>query len=128
MYSIVSTQKDSKAVRFNDNFYRLQKTNKNGTTRWICTNRRCSASLTMNDDIIEAVRGTHNHNQMKRSISISKVIDEMRSEVCENLSKPITQIYNDHVSQYVKTFFSKIDLFRSFLETNEWHCFNNANI
>lgn len=105
MHCIVSTQKGSKAVRFNDNFYRLQKTNKNGTTRWICTNRQCSASLTMNNDIIEAVRGTHDHNNMKRSISITQVIDEMRSEVCENLSKPITHIYNDHVAEYVKEFF-----------------------
>ena len=102
MYSFVSTHKGSKTIRFNDNYYRLQKTNKNGTARWICMNRRCSASFTMNNEIIEAVRGTHNHNSIQRSMTIVKVIDEIRNEVCENVSKPIPQIYNDRISQYVK--------------------------
>ena len=62
MYSVAFTQKGSQAIHFADNFYRLQKSNKNGTIRWICTNRQCSAPLTMKTDIIEVVRGTHNHN------------------------------------------------------------------
>src|SRR5690348_15139503 len=99
MYSTVQTQKGYKAIRFNDHIYRFQKSNKNGSTRWICTNRRCSASLTMKNDIIDVVRGTHNHNSIERSISIIKVIDEIRNEVCSNTSKPIPQIYNEHVSQ-----------------------------
>lgn len=104
MYSFVSTQKGSKAIRFDDNFYRLQKSNKNGTTRWICTNRLCSASLTINNEIIQVVRGTHNHNSIQRSIPIVKIIDDIRNEVCDNISKPIPQIYNDRVSQYVRRF------------------------
>lgn len=73
------------------------------------------------DDVIEVVRGTHNHNDMKPAISIIKVIDEMRNEVCTNISKPILQIYNEHISQYVKTKVFFVFIFVILLETNKWY-------
>lgn len=105
MYSVVQTQKGFKAIDFQENFYRLQKSNKNGTTRWICTKRQCSSSLTIKNETIQVVRGTHNHDNLKRSAPIMKVVGEIRQEVCNNVCKPITQIYNEHVSQYVNTIF-----------------------
>jgi hypothetical protein len=114
MYSVVQTQKGFKAIHFQENFYRLQKSNKNGTTRWICTKRQCSSSLTIKNETIQVVRGTHNHGNLKRSVPIMKVVDEIRHAVCNNVSKPIAQIYNEHVSQYVNTFFF---LFSFFLQS-----------
>jgi hypothetical protein len=103
MFSVVETQKGSKAIHFQENFYRLQKSNKNGSTRWICTNRTCSSSLTIKNEIILVARGIHNHSNLKRSIPIMKTVREIRQEVCDNVSKPIGQIYNDHVAKYVNT-------------------------
>ncbi len=101
MYSIVDSQKGSKVIHFQDNFYRLQKNNKNGTTRWVCTNRLCSSSITIKNEIIQKIKGQHNHNKIKHSVSVIKVIKEMRHEASHNISKPITQIYSEFVSEYV---------------------------
>ena len=95
--SIVETQRRYKAIHFQKNIYRLQKINKNGTTRWICTNRKCSSSLIIKNESILSARGIHNHSSVKRSIPVMKTIRKIRQEVCENVSKPIGQIYNDHV-------------------------------
>ena len=101
MYSIVDTQKGYKAIHFQQNLYRLQKTNKNRTARWVCTNRQCSSSLTINGEKIQKIRGKHNHSSIKRSLSILEMINGIRQEVSEHLSTPITQIYNRTVSEYV---------------------------
>ncbi|CAF1279589.1 unnamed protein product [Adineta steineri] len=102
MYSIIKTQKKSKAIYFRENFYRLQKTNKNGTDRWVCTKRQCSSSLTIKNNTIQAIRGAHNYDNLKRSPSIIKTVTNIREKVCTNVSKPITQIYNETVSDYRK--------------------------
>ncbi|CAF4099861.1 unnamed protein product [Adineta steineri] len=94
--------KKSKAIHFRENFYRLQKTNKNGTNRWVCTKRQCSASLTIKNNTIQAIRGAHNHGNLKRSPSIIKTVTNIREKVCTNVSQPITQIYNEAVSDYRK--------------------------
>ena len=122
MYSIVETQKGSKAIHFQQNLYRLQKTNKNGTASWVCTNRRCSSSLTINDEKIQKIRGKHNHSSIKRSLSILDMVNGIRQEVSENLSTPITQIYNQAVSEYVEK--TTCDSFSSLisLETEKWYC------
>jgi len=122
MYSLVETQKGSTAIYFQGNFYRLQKKNKNCTTRWICTNRKCSSSLTMKNEIIEVIRGKHNHSNVKRSIAIIETVKQIRHGVCDNLSKPVTQIYNEFVSDYVDIFFYRIDSFIIYLETSKWYC------
>ncbi|CAF3448019.1 unnamed protein product [Rotaria sp. Silwood2] len=96
----VTTQKGSRAIYFRQNFYRLQKRNKNDPERWMCTNRHCSSSLITKNKTIQSVRGTHNHGNVKRSLSIIKTVDKIRQEVCDSPSKPITQIYNDAVSTY----------------------------
>ncbi|CAF1001687.1 unnamed protein product [Adineta ricciae] len=100
MYSIVDSQKGSKVIRFQDNFYRLQKYNKNGSVRWICTNRYCSSSITIRNEKIENQRGQHNHNKVQRSASIMKTFKDMRQEVRNDVGKPVTQIYTEFVSAY----------------------------
>ncbi|CAF1532648.1 unnamed protein product, partial [Rotaria magnacalcarata] len=94
------TQKGPTAIYFENNFYRLQKQNKNGTKRWVCTNRSCSCSLLIKDERLQIVRGQHNHTNEKPSLSIIQTIDNLRQTVCSNVSKPITQIYNEILSTY----------------------------
>ena len=101
MYSVVDSQKGSNVIHFQDNLYRLQKCNKNGSTRWVCTNRYCSSSITIRNEIIQNQRGQHNHNNVKRSVSIIKAVKDMRHEIRNNISKPVTQIYSEFVSEYV---------------------------
>ncbi|CAF2073333.1 unnamed protein product [Rotaria magnacalcarata] len=100
MYSLIRTQKGPTAIYFENNFYRLQKQNKNGTKRWVCTNRSCSCSLLIKDERLQIVRGQHNHTNEKPSLSIIQTIDNLRQTVCSNVSKPITQIYNEILSTY----------------------------
>ncbi|CAF1380158.1 unnamed protein product [Adineta ricciae] len=100
MYSIVDSQKGSKVIRFQDNLYRLQKHNKNGSIRWICTNRYCSSSITIRNQTIENQRGQHNHDKVKRSASIMNAFKHMRQEVRNDVGKPVTQIYTEFVSEY----------------------------
>ena len=105
MFSMVTTQKGFKAIHFQENFYRIQKKNKNGTDRWVCTNRLCSSSIIIKNGTIQIVKGRHNHNNVKRSTSIVKIIHTIRQEVCENPSKPVSQIYNEAISTYVCVIF-----------------------
>ncbi|CAF4013728.1 unnamed protein product, partial [Rotaria magnacalcarata] len=100
MYSIVKTQKGSTTIYYQQNYFRLQKTNKNGSNRWVCTNRQCSSSLILKKGLLQKVRGSHSHSNIKHSLPIIKKIAEIRQEVCNSPSKPIPQIYNDAVSQY----------------------------
>ncbi|CAF4229260.1 unnamed protein product, partial [Rotaria sp. Silwood2] len=100
MYSVVDSQKGSNSIHFQDNLYRLQKCNKNGSTRWVCTNRYCSSSITIRNEIIQSQRGKHNHTNVKRSVSIIKAVKAMRQEVRNNISKPVTQIYSEFLSEY----------------------------
>ena len=104
MYSIINTQKGSKAILFQQNFYRLQKHNKNGTCRWVCTNRLCSCSITMNEKKIQAIRGIHSHDNVQRSLSVIQTVQEIRQEVQNDLNKPIPQIYYQMVADYVNKY------------------------
>ncbi|CAF2141488.1 unnamed protein product, partial [Rotaria magnacalcarata] len=100
MYSIVTTQQGSKAIYFDNNLYRLRKRNKNGTGRWVCTNRLCSCCLIIEDENLQFTRGDHNHESQKISLSIIQVVHQIRRKVCNDLLKPITQIYKESVSTY----------------------------
>lgn len=106
MYSIITTQKGSKAIYFENNLYRLQKKNKNGTHRWVCTNRSCSCCLIIKDETLQLIKGKHSHTTQKLSLSVIQAVHEMRQKVCHDPSKAITQIYNEVVSTYVITIFS----------------------
>ena len=101
MYSVVESQKGSNVIRFQDNFYRLQKCNKNGSVRWVCTNRYCSSSITIRNEMVENQGGQHNHSNVKRSASILKAFKKMRQGVRNDVGKPVTQIYTEFVSEYV---------------------------
>ncbi|CAM4815341.1 unnamed protein product, partial [Rotaria magnacalcarata] len=100
MYSIVTTQQGSKAIYFDNNLYRLRKRNKNGTGRWVCTNRLYSCCLIIEDENLQFTRGEHNHESQKISLSIIQVVHQIRRKVCNDLLKPITQIYKESVSTY----------------------------
>jgi hypothetical protein len=115
MYSFIESQKGSKGLLYENNLYRLQKNNKNGTSRWVCTNRKCSSSLTLKKEKIYKVRGIHKHNNVRTSLSITNVVKEIREEVCINVSKPITQIYNETVSQYVNRITLLFFLYRYYI-------------
>ena len=72
--------------------------------------------------MIQVVRGIHNHNNQKRPVLIMKVVDEIREEVCNSISKPIVQIYNEHVAEYVSTICSGSLTLTISLETKTSYC------
>lgn len=104
MYSIIKTQKGYDAILFEENMYRKQHTNRNGSTRWVCTNRSCACSLTIRNNTIEKKRGIHKHDKLERSLSVINTINDIREKVSENFKVPVSQIYNEAVANYVSKF------------------------
>lgn len=129
MYTIIQTQKGYKAILFRQNLYRQQKVNQSGSVRWVCTNRKCSSSITIYNEKIKAIRGFHNHTNIDRSPSIIKAVQNIREKVTQNLTKPITQIYNETVANYVNMNQNYILFFyKNYLETNKRICRISTNV
>lgn len=100
-YHRTTTQRGAHAIQIGTDLYRIQKVNKNGTVRWICTHERCNASFTMNNDKILEKRGVHRHSERNLPFHIGEEVEKFYSEAKMDLKTPVPQLYDQAAKRFV---------------------------
>ena len=100
-FNRTETERGAAAIQIGTDLYRVQKQNKNGTTRLKCTSERCSASITMQDDKVLAIRGLHNHKERQLSFHIGELVKELQKTAAADIRTPIPQIYDRFAKKFV---------------------------
>ena len=85
--------------------FRVQKHNKDGTVRWICTNERCNASLTLRNNKIIRIVNQHCHGDRLLLFHVGEAVNEFKKAVVNDLLTPIPQVYDRFVKKFVRSFF-----------------------
>ncbi|CAF1317084.1 unnamed protein product [Rotaria sordida] len=93
------TQRGAPAIQIDTNLYRIQKRNNNGSIRFTCTDERCNASVTLLNDKIKFIRGTHRHGERVPPFHILQVVHEFRQKAVSDIRTPLPRIY-DQRRQY----------------------------
>jgi hypothetical protein len=97
-----TTQRGAPAIQVDTDLYRVQKINRNGSIRYTCTNERCNASLTIFENNIQAMRGTHKHQQRLLPYHVGEVVNEFRQAVVADIGTPLPQIYYRLAKKFVR--------------------------
>ena len=108
-YHWTLTQRGGRAIQIGTDLYRVQKENKNGTIRLTCTDERCNASVTMYENKIKCMRGTHRHQERVLPYHIGEVVNEFRQVATTDLRTPLPQIYH-HIAKKFVCFFSCLNM------------------
>ena len=104
-YHRTTTQRGAEAIQIGTDLYRMQKKNKNGTVRWICTHERCNASFTMNNEQILEKRGVHSHSERNLPFHIGEEVKKFYAEAEIDLKTPVPRLYDQAAKKFVS--FSK---------------------
>jgi hypothetical protein len=100
-FNRTKTQRGAPAIQIGTDLYRIQKFNKNGTTRLTCTSERCNASITMQDEKVLAIRGLHNHNERQLPFHVGETVNELRQAAAADIRTPLPQIYDRLAKKFV---------------------------
>ena len=100
------TQRGAPALQIGTDLYRIQKKNKDGTVRLTCTDERCNASVTMNENKIKFMRGIHRHQERVLPFHIGEMVHEFRQTATTDLKTPLPQIYDRLTKKFVCRYFS----------------------
>ncbi|CAF1063730.1 unnamed protein product [Brachionus calyciflorus] len=86
----------------NGHKYRWKANNKQ-TTRYVCTDSTCYASLTLNGDQVIKSRGKHMHETITDSqLLILEATQDLTSEFLENNSKSLSQCFKDFEGKLIE--------------------------
>jgi len=101
-YHYTKTQRGALAIQIGTDLYRVQKKNTNGSVRYTCTDERCNASLTIFENKIQAMRGTHKHDQRLLPFHIGEIVNEFRQIAVSDIRTPLPQIYDKLAKKFVR--------------------------
>ena len=132
-----TTQRGAPAIQIGSYLYRIQKHNHNGSIRFICTDERCNASVTLLENKIKFMRGIHHYEEHVLPFHIGEMVHEFQQEAVSYIRTPLPQIYDRIAKKFVyfsfKDFYSfYVLIFNNFVrrDTNmeqqqKCQCFNN---
>ena len=95
------TQRGAPAIQIGTDLYRIQKKNKNGSVRLTCTDERCNASVTLIENKIIFIRGTHQHEERLLPFHIGEAVNEFQQAVTSDIKTPLPQIYDRVTKKFV---------------------------
>ncbi|CAF1406860.1 unnamed protein product [Rotaria sordida] len=62
-FTFSTTQKGEKAILYNNYLYRMKRESQKGISLYVCTNKSCTRSVTLQNDTIIKCNGiTHDHD------------------------------------------------------------------
>ena len=125
MESIEWTQtiRGAKAFIYKNQKYRKRCSNKDGSEIWICCNKFCVVSIVLLDNTIKRYPQEHLHEELQHTSEIRTLVENIYKETTDDLLKPVTEIYQQHLIQHVffyKFFKSFFVFYRFILEKKVW--------
>ncbi|CAF3348916.1 unnamed protein product [Rotaria sp. Silwood2] len=109
-FHYTTTQRGSPAIQIGTDLYRVQKKNINGSIRYTCTNERCNASLTIFENKIQIMRGTHKHGQRLLPFHIGEIVNEFRQAIVSDIRTPLPQIYDKFAKKFLREYGSAAEM------------------
>ena len=80
------------ALQIGTHLYRIQKKNKNGSIRLICTDERFYAYVAMYDNKIKFMRGIHRHEERVLTFHVEEMVCMNSDKAVNDLRAPFPQI------------------------------------
>ena len=101
-FTWTTSQRDEKAILYNNYLYRLKRKNQDGSAIYICIFKWCSRTLTLkNNAIIKSNCDKHNRDP-KLPENIQRQLCELKRRILTDIDQPITQIYEEEVKKICK--------------------------
>ncbi|CAF4422397.1 unnamed protein product, partial [Didymodactylos carnosus] len=105
-FSRIKTEKNQDGILYKSYLYRLKRSNKNGTEKWVCTRNCCSCSITIKDDVIIGSSGIDDNgthypmHDPKLPENVLSCVSSIKKRILEEPTTPIPQIYDQQVKKF----------------------------
>ena len=95
------TNRGASAFIYENQKYRKRCSNSDGSEIWVCCNKTCGISMVLLNGNIKRYPKEHLYNELPHSNEIRTVLQNIYTETQTDLLKPVTEIYRQHLVQYV---------------------------
>jgi hypothetical protein len=109
-FSRLNTQSDGEGILYEKYLFGLKRSNKNGSQYWVCTHKRCNASLTtLGSSIVKSFGvksdGSHDvEHAPKCSIEVHECITSIKQRIENEPTTPIPLLYDEQVKKFRRNY------------------------